>query len=199
MFETNSKFPKIFVYMMSLIAVIMVSGIFFSLKVVGGAYFVAMLVCAIIFLLDKKYGTLLTNYKMTYLLFEIVNFIAVLAVIAYEYSKHTETLNLFLILLGALEVLMIAIDIFFIKNKDLEKIQNLLIDFMKLCSMVCIITYFFNVSKLYFAIFAFMFEIANLTVKFVVYCENKSKTEQPVQKSESIEDIIHSGDDGDGE
>lgn len=199
MFETNSKFPKIFVYMMSLIAVIMLSGIFFSLKVVGGAYFVAMLVCAIIFILDKKYGTLLTNYKLTYLLFEIVNFVAVLAVIAYEYSKHTETLNLFLILLGALEVLMMIIDIFLLKNKHLEKIQNLLIDFVKLCSMVCIITYFFNVSKLYFALFAFMFEIANITIKVLVFSENKGKAEKTEQKSEAIEDIIHSGDDGDGE
>ena len=199
MFETNSKFPKIFVYMMSLIAVIMLSGIFFSLKVVGGAYFVAMLVCAIIFILDKKYGTLLTNYKLTYLLFEIVNFVAVLAVIAYEYSKHTETLNLFLILLGVLEVLMMIIDIFLLKNKHLEKIQNLLIDFVKLCSMVCIITYFFNVSKLYFALFAFMFEIANITIKILVFSENNGKAENAELKPEAIEDIIHSGDDGDGE
>lgn len=199
MFETNSKFPKIFVYMMSLIAVIMLAGIFFSLKIVGGAYFVALLVCAIIFILDKKYGTLLTNYKVTYLLFEIVNFVAVMAVIAYEYSSHTETLSLFLILLGALEVLMMIIDIFLLKNKYLTKTQNLLIDFVKLCSMVCIITYFFNVSKLYFALFAFVFEGANITVKVLVYSENKGSNEKVVQKAEAIEDIIHAGDDGDGE
>lgn len=199
MFETNSKFPKIFVYMMSLVAVIMLSGIFFSLKVVGGAYFVALLLCAIIFILDKKYGTILTNYKVTYLLFEIVNFVAVIAVIAFEYVGHTDTLNLFLILLGALEVLMMIIDIFLLKNKHLTKVQNLLIDLVKLCSMVCIITYFFNVSKLYFVLFAFVFEVANITVKVLVYSENKGNNEKVVQKTEAIEDIIHAGDDGDGE
>ena len=144
MFETNSKFPRIFVYMMSVLASIMFVGIFFGVKLVGGAYFIALLICGIIFILDKKYGSILTNYKVTYLLFELVNLIAVLSVIVYEYSSHTETLNVFLILLVVIELVMGIIDIFLIKNKQLTKTKNLIIDFIKLCSMVCIITYFFN-------------------------------------------------------
>ncbi len=199
MFESNSKFPRIFVHMMSLLAAIMLVGMFFSAKIVGGAYFIAMLICAIIFILDRKYGSILTNYKVTYLLFEMVNFIAVLSVIVYEYSKHTETLNVFLILLVIVELVMGVIDIFLIKNKQLTKTKNLIIDFIKLCSMICIITYFFNVSKLFFAIFAFVFESVNIAVKVINYIDNKNYQVEQNLVQEKIEDIIHSDDGGDGE
>lgn len=205
MFESNSKFPKIFVYMMSLLAVIMFIGMFFGVVFVGSPYFIAMLICAVILILDRRYGSILTNYKLTYLLFEIVNLIAVISVVYYEYSKHTEMLNIFLILLIAIEVVMAIIDIFLLKNKNLTKIKNVIIDFIKLCSMICIMTYFFNVSKLYFAIFAFVFESMNLAVKISTYFENlgkKQKTEpetESQEKTEKIEDIIHSNSEGDGE
>lgn len=205
MFESNSKFPKIFVYMMSLLAVIMFIGMFFGVVFVGSPYFIAMLICAVILILDRRYGSILTNYKLTYLLFEIVNLIAVISVVYYEYSKHTEMLNIFLILLIAIEVVMAIIDIFLLKNKNLTKIKNVIIDFIKLCSMICIMTYFFNVSKLYFAIFAFVFESMNLAVKISTYFENlgkKQKSEPETEnqeKTEKIEDIIHSNSEGDGE
>lgn len=201
MFESNSKFPRIFVYMMSLLAAFIFVGMFFGVLFVGSSYFIAMLICAIILLLDKKYGSILTNYKLTYLLFEIINLMAVISVVYYEYKNLTDILNLFLILLIALELLMALVDIFLLKNKDLTKTKNLLIDFIKLCSMVCIITYFFGVSKLYFAIFAFVFEAMNIAVKVETFFENKNKKNEPSQpKEEKIEDIIHSSDNNeDGE
>ena len=169
MFESNSKFPKIFVYMMSILALMMFIGMFFGVVFVGSPYFIALLICAILLILDRKYGSILTNYKLVYLLFEIVNLIAVISVVYYEYSKHTEILNTFLILLIVIETLMALIDIFLLKNKKLTRTMNVVIDFIKLCSMICIITYFFGVSKLYFAIFAFVFEAINLTVKFISF------------------------------
>lgn len=198
MFESNSKFPKIFVYMMSILAVVIFIGMFFGVVFVGIPYFIAMLICAIILLLDKKYGTILTNYKLTYLLFEIINLIAVISVVYHEYSNHSETLNLFLFLLIAVEVLMVVIDIFLLKNKNLNKSKNLLIDFLKLCSMICVITYFFNVSKLYFAIFAFVFEAMNIAIKVATVYDNKKPVEEKKQE-QSLEDIIHSSDNEDGE
>lgn len=204
MFESNSKFPKIFVYMMTLLACFVLVGMFFGVVFVGSSYLIAILICAIILILDKKYGTILTNYKLTYLLFEIINLLAVISVLYYEFSKHTEELNLFLILLVVIEVLMALIDLFLLKNKHLNKSKNLMIDFFKLCSMICIITYFFGVSKLYFSIFALMFESMNVAVKLVAFFENKKHAEQTkedVKKDEQkLEDIIQSNDDvGDGE
>lgn len=200
MFESNSKFPKIFVYMMSILALIIFVGMFFGVVFVGIPYFIAVLICAIILLLDKKYGTILTNYKLTYLLYEIINFIAIISVVYHEYSKHSETLNLFLILLIVVEILMAVVDIFLLKNRNLNKSKNLLIDFLKLCSMICVMTYFFGVSKLYFAIFAFVFEAMNIAVKVATFYDNKnnSKTNEIVQE-QKLEDIIHSSDNGDGE
>lgn len=200
MFESTSKFPKFFVYMMTLLACFMFVGMFLGVIFVGSTYFIAILVCAIILLLDKKYGSVLTNYKLTYLLFEIINLIAVISVLYYEYSKHSENLNVFLILLTIIEVIMALIDLFLLKNRYLNKPQNLMIDFFKLCSMICITTYFFGVSKLYFAIFAFMFEAMNVAVKLVTFFENRNKKDVMVdEKEEPLEDIIHSGDEGDGE
>ena len=120
MFESNSKLPKIFVYMMSLLAIFMVVGVFFGVGYVRLSYFIALTICATLLMLDKKSNSNLTNYKLTYLLFEIVNLIAVVSVIYYEYSKHTGILNLFLILLLAIEMLMCFIDIFVLKNKKFK-------------------------------------------------------------------------------
>ena len=201
MFESNSKFPKIFVYMMGLLAIFMFVGVFFGVGYVRIPYFVALIICAVLLILDKKSNSNLTNYKLTYLLFEIVNLIAVISVIYYEYSKHTRVLNLFLILLLCVEILMGLIDVFVLRNNHLSKKANVGIDFIKLCSMICIITYFFGVSDLYFAIFAFAFELSNIVVKVWTYLKNKNKQETLVEESSnSIEDIIHSGDnEGDGE
>ena len=96
--------------------------------------------------------------------------------------------------------MMCYVDIFVLKNKYLSKTENLIIDFVKLCSMVCLITYFFHVSKLYFAIFAFVFEVVNVAVKVLSYFENKSKANIIVVQEEKIEDIIHSSNvEGDAE
>ena len=199
MFESNSKFPKIFVYMMSLIALIMFVGIFFGVGYVGKPYFIALIICVILFILDKRADSNLTNYKLTYLLFDIVNLIAVISVIYYEYSRHTNVLNIFLILLLVLEFAMGIIDIFVLKNSRLTKKNNFLINFAKLCSMICIITYFFGVSKLYFAISAFVFEFSNIAVKIFTYYKNKNIVEnKPDKKDVKIEDIISSGYDNEG-
>lgn len=202
MFESSSKFPKIFVYIMTFLSILIFIGMFFSTKLVMSIYFIAILIGAIILLLDKKYGTFLTNYKLTYFLFEIVNLIAVVSIIYYEYSKHTDILNLFLVLLVAIEFILILFDIFAIKNKNLTKQMNLAIDFIKLCAMICFITYFFGVSKLYFSIFAFVFESMNLTVKMVSCLNNKKEKDKQIveNKDISVEDVIKSNADvGDGE
>jgi hypothetical protein len=103
-------------------------------------------------------------------------------------------LNLFLILLVIIEVLLIIIDVFVIKNKNLTKRENLVIDFMKLCSMICLLTYFFNVSELYFSIFAFVFEAINLVMK--VFCNLEDKEQGENKKEEDlITDVIHSNSD----
>lgn len=201
MFESNSKFPRIFVYIMSFLAAVIFVGMFFDVKFVGAPYFIAMIICAVIFLLDRKFATLLTNYKLTYFLFELVNLMAVISVVYYEYENLDKNLELFLILLLVVEVLMAVIDIFLLKNKDLSRTKNLIIDFIKLCSMICILTYFFGVSKLYFAIFALIFEGMNVALKVSTYFESLNKKDKiiEIKKEEKLEDIIHSNNEGDGE
>lgn len=205
MFESNSKFPRIFVYMMSFLAVFIFVAMFFSVKLVGAPYFIAMLICAVIFIMDRKFGTLLTNYKLTYLLYEIVNLLAVISVVYHEQKTYDETLKLFLILLIVVEVFMAIIDVLLLKNKDLNRTKNLIIDFFKLCSMICILTYFFGVSKLYFAIFALVFESMNIAVKVATYFESINHKEKKIEEKkeqkieEKIEDIIHSESERSGE
>lgn len=199
MFESNSKLPKIFIYMLTAVAVFMFVGLFFGVRYVGMPYFIALMICVVMFVLDKKSNANLTNYKLTYLLFGIVNLIAIIAVIYYEYSKHTEVLNLFLILLVVVEVLMAAIDVFVLKNKNLTKRFNLAIDFVRFCSMLCVMFYFFGVSDVYFSIFAFVFELANVGIKVSTFFRHKNEKEVASEKTETIEDIIHSSDESSGE
>ena len=150
MFESNFKFPKFFIYMQLALSLIIFVGMFFSIKLVAGTYFVAILITAVFLILDKKYGSILTNYKLTFLLFDIVNLIAIIAITYYEFVNHSTVLNVFLFILIAIETVSACIDIFVIKNKNVSSRENILVDVVKLSSMICILTYFFNVSDLFF-------------------------------------------------
>ena len=106
---------------------------------------------------------------------------------------------MFLILLVDAEVLMAIIDVFILKNKNLTKRFNLVIDVARLCSMICIMTYFFGISDLYFSIFAFVFEIANISIKVSTHFISRKKEDVKEENVEKIEDIIHSSDEENGE
>ena len=54
MFDTTSKFPKIFVYMLASIAIIIFIGMFFSLKFVSAMYFISLLISFVVLILDRK-------------------------------------------------------------------------------------------------------------------------------------------------
>lgn len=178
MFDSPSRFPKIFVYMLTSIAIIMFIGMFFSLELVSIIYFLALLISVVVLILDRKYGTILTNYKLTFFLFDLINLIAVIAITYYEYTKHTLILNIFLISLIVMETLLMVLDIFFIHNKNLTKAENLLVDSVKFGSMICILTYFFGVSILFYAIDALAFEIANFVLKIYVNRNPEKNTEK---------------------
>ena len=199
MFESNFKFPKFFIYMQLALSLIIFVGMFFSIKLVAGTYFVAILITAVFLILDKKYGSILTNYKLTFLLFDIVNLIAIIAITYYEFVNHSTVLNVFLFILIAIETVSACIDIFVIKNKNVSSRENILVDVVKLSSMICILTYFFNVSDLFFAIDALIFEVASFVLKLYV---NKSQVEpksKELTPEKSLEQRIHSAGVNEGE
>ena len=187
MFESTSKFPKFYLYMLLCIAITIFIGMFFSLTLVCVVYFVALLLSAVVLMLDKKYGTILTNYKLTFFLFDLINLIAAIAIIYYENKTHTRELNNFLIGLIVANVVLMVVDIFLIKNKNMTKTENLWIDVVKLCSMICMLTYFFKVSELVYAIVALGFEVINLVLKIVVNRTRKlPETETKEEKNKNV-------------
>ena len=195
----NSKFPKFFIYMQLAVSLIILVGMFFSVKIVGGVYFIALIISAVFVVLDKKYGSLLTNYRLTFFLFDLVNLIAVIAIIYYEYTKHTFVLNMFLILLIVIEVLMMVVDMFLIKNKNISPNQNFVVDVLKLCSMICILTYLFNVSDLYFAIVAFVFEIVIFVLRLVLNRDTSGQKAKEETHENPLAKRIHSAGESEGD
>ena len=186
------KFSSFFICMLIPMAFIMFVGMFFNIKIVANTYFAALILAIVFFVLNKKYGKFVTNHKLAFILFEIINLIAVIAIIYYEFTKHTIVLNLFLILLIGAELILLVIDIFFIKNERISEQENLFISVVKLGSFICILTYFFKVSVLFFAIDALIFEISNMILKIIF---NKLEDFEPETKKEiessNIEQIIN--------
>ena len=198
--EKNFRFPQFFNYLLVTLSVIIFAGMFFSVKIVGGVYFIAILLSVVFAILDKKYGKFLSNYKVTFFLFDLINLISVIAILYYEYSRHEMILNVFLILLIVIEVLMMIIDFFLIKNKNLSKNESFIVNVVKIASMICILTYFYKVSILFFAIDALFLEVASLILKIYVYkVEKNEEINEPVEPK--VEDIIQSAgkDEGDVE
>ena len=189
--EKNFRFPQFFNYLLVTLSVIIFAGMFFSVKIVGGVYFIAILLSVVFAILDKKYGKFLSNYKVTFFLFDLINLISVIAILYYEYSRHEMILNVFLILLIVIEVLMMIIDFFLIKNKNLSKNESFIVNVVKIASMICILTYFYKVSILFFAIDALFFEVASLVLKiYVNKAEKNEEINEPVEPK--VEDIIQS-------
>lgn len=196
--NNTAKFPRFFVYILLILAAIMFIGMFFSVNFVGITYFIALLVCIVLLLLDKRYGTILTNYKLTFFLFDLINMIAVIAIIYYEFFKHTFILNLFLIELIIVEAFLFAVDILVVKNKNISKEGCFFVNVVKLGSMICILTYFYKVSTLWFAIDALIFEIASIVLKIYFNSVKFGKINKIETEKESeivkIETRIHSAD-----
>lgn len=201
MFENNSKFPRFFIYVLLVLAVTTFVGMFFSIKFVGSAYFITLLVCIVFAIIDKANKSTISNYKLTFFLYELINLIAVIAIIYYEHTTYFSALNVFLSLLIGIEVVHMVVDVFVVKNQNISKREGLLIDLVKIGSMICITTYFYKVSILWFAICAFAFEVGTLTLKLV--CNFFFRKQEVVEETmeSKIESRIHSIYDfeGDGE
>lgn len=182
-------------------ALLMFVSMFFSVKIVGGIYFATLILAVVYLILNKKYGKFVSNHKLAYILFEIINLIAVIAIIYYEFNKFTIILNLFLIALLVSEIVLICLDIFYIKNENINSQENIFISVVKLGSFICVITYFFNISTLFFAIDALIFEVANIIIKILFQKFDFSEKIVPAKTTSevNIEKIIDSAAENEGE
>ena len=196
--KKEHKFPKIFIYLLIVPALVILIGIFFNIQVVGVAYFVALIISFVFMVIDKHYGQVLTNYKIAFSFIDSINLAAVIAILCYEYTKHTLVLNIFLFLLLAVEVIIILIDAIFVKNKNVSKYASVMTDLVKLGSMICVLTYFYKVSTLWYSIIALIFELANLGLK-IYFSKNKKHETVSMSHDEEIEERIHSAGEGEGE
>lgn len=198
MFDNNSKFPKFLIYVFFAISVIMVVAMFFDVDIVAAAYFVALIMVVVFLILDKKYGPLLTNYKLAFFHFDLINLIAIVSIIYYEFYKHTLVLNIFLIALIIMQIAMMVIDVAVIKNKKITAPEHLIVDAMTIGTMICILTYFFKVSILFYAIDALIFEIAVIVIK-VMFNKYGGDVQVEAKQEEVIEEIIHSAGENEGD
>lgn len=178
MFDKNSKFPRFFIFMLIPIALIMFIGMFFSVKIVGNVYLFALIIAFVFMMLDRHHGENLTNYKLSFFLFDIINFIAVIAIIYYEFASHSMVLNILLVALLVVILLLLIVDGVIVKNKDISKKQSVFVSLIKMGSMICILTYFYNVSDLFFVIGALIFEFASVIIKLIISERFKRKEEK---------------------
>ncbi|MBQ8452010.1 MAG: hypothetical protein IJ538_04485 [Clostridia bacterium] len=163
--ENQNKFTLIFTFMFVPIAIAMLIGIFFSPLVVANVYFVAAILCVVLVLMNIRASGFKTNYKLTFFFIDLTTAVAVAAIIYYEYSVHTNLLNILLMCLGAIELALICIDLFVIKSRNFTNIESEIINIFKLGTMICILTYFYSVSSLWFAVDAIIFEVCQIFLK----------------------------------
>lgn len=198
MFDKNSRFPRFIILMLLPITAIMLIGMFFDVKFVASAYFIALLVSVVFLMIDKRYGENVANYKLAFLLFDIINIIASGVVIFYEFAKHSKLLIGFMIALMAVLLFLILIDVMLIKNKDISKKYSVWVLFLNLCVMICILTYFFNVSDLFFVIGALTFEIVIIVIKLLIILKKHQKDKENDNKFDLVS-LIRAEEEGDFE
>lgn len=193
MLKTNSKYPKFIIYMLLALALMNLASTFINFYIASATFFITIIVVVVFLVLDRKYGSDLSNYKMTFFLLDLICIIALATVLVYEYSTASMILNGFMFLLIGMLVLSLIIDWFLIKNQRFTNNENTLVNVVKLCSMICILTYFFNVSDLFFAIDSLIFEVAGFILKIYLNMDDsQKKTEEKVEEEPTIEEMISS-------
>ena len=198
MFDKNSKFPRFIILMLLPITAIMFVGMFFDVKFVASAYFIALLVSVVFLMLDRRYGENVANYKLAFFLFDIINIIATVAVIYYEFAKYSKLLSGLLIALMAVLLFLILIDVILVKNKDISKKYSIWVGLINLGVMICILTYFCNVSDLFFVIGALIFEVATIVIKSLIIFKKHKKVKENENEFDIVS-IIRAEEEGDFE
>ena len=199
MLKTHSKYPKFIIYMLMALALMNFASIFINFYIASATFFISIIVVVVFLVLDKKYGSDLSNYKLTFFLLDLICIIALSTVLVYEYNTAPMILNGFVILLIGTLVLSLVIDWFLIKNQRFTNNENTLVNTVKLCSMICILTYFFNVSDLFFAIDSLIFEVASFVLKIYLNLDDTKKKDVEVEKEPSLEERIFSAGENEGD
>ena len=186
MFEKNSKFPRFFILMLIPIAIVMFVGMFFSARFVGNSYFIALIIVFVFLMLDRHHGENLTNYKLAFFIIDFINLIAVIAVLYYEFTKYSLLLNVFLISLIVLLLILTVIDGIMLTNKDISKRSSILVNLTNFAAMICILTYFYEVSDLFFAIDAVLFMIGTIVAKIMLIYKRRDKKEEKANEFDLV-------------
>ena len=200
--KTGKEFPKFFLYLYVVLALCIFVSTFFSAKVVSVTYFITFIITVVYYILNIKYGKKFSSYKQSLVMFNIINLVAVFSIIYYESSKHSLLIITFLSLMLFVELISLIFNIFFAKNENFVLPEIILLYCMILGIMICVLTYLFDVSDLWYAIIAFVLELVGFVMKFGFTFKNYSKikhekTEEELQKieEEEIEEIIQKTDD----
>ena len=177
MAEKDTRFPIFFTLMLIALSVLMIIGIFLGSSFVGVLFFISLLVVIVFTILDKKYGKQLASHEDYYLFVDIICLIAISAIMYYEDANQSKILKIFLALLGTSIGVLILLDFLYCKDEFYVKKECLIIDFTQICSMICILAYFYKVSEFWFAVVALVFEIINIILRVVFTTKQKKLLE----------------------
>ena len=172
---------------------------FFGATVVGIVYFCALLLTSVFLIMDRYCADNLANYKSIFILLDVINLIAILAILIYEWAEHTIAFNVMLFVFAAIEIAMIVFETVKVNVKNITKVESVISGILKIGSMICMLTYFYGVSSLFFAIDAMIFEIANLGIKI---CFDKLDIKQKSVKmteDDNLESMIQKAEDDGGD
>lgn len=199
MFDNNSKFPRFFISMFIALILLMFVSMFFGATIVGIVYFCALIVMVVFMIMDRYCVDNLANYKSVFILLDVINLVAIVAIVVFEWFKHSVGLNVLLLVFATIEIVMIVFESVKLKNKNINKVESVFIGILKLGSMICLLTYFYNISSLFFAIDAMIFELATFIIKIIFNrIDFKTKSDK-ISEEEALESIIQSAEDDGGD
>lgn len=199
MLKENSRYPKFFIYMLMALSAMNLISAFINIYVAAATFFISIIVLVVFMILDKRFGGEISNYKLTFFLLDLICVISLVIILVYESKNATIVLNVFMALVIGVIVLSMIIDWFLIKNQNFTNNENTLVNVIKLCSMICILTYFFNISDLFFALDAFIFEFASVVLKIYLNAHDDEKKKEEVEKEPTIEERIFSAGESEGD
>lgn len=176
MTEKKYKIPMVFDYILTAILFAMFFAVFLGIEFFAITQFLGILVMFIFYMLDKKYGEELCDHKITHFLFNIITLISLIALLGFEIENYSITLSALIIVDIIVVSILVLLDISYVDDGFFDKFWCNIINTTKLCSMICICTYYNGAISIIFAILIIVLSLANVfAVVYATILTSKKK------------------------
>ena len=190
MTDKKIELPMIFEYLLTATIFAMFVSVFFDISFCAIIVFFMLLVALCFTVLDRKYGEILCDHKITYFLLNINILLALISLIGFNYNEYSLTMNLLVIINIVAVVVLVILDMLFTSDNFFDKFWCNIINIIKVCLFACILAYYYGVTSTIYIFLTVVFELINIGVKIYSTIHQENAKKKAVDSSDLKKNVV---------